>query len=561
MLRRLLLATLVATAIHGVRFDDRVVWMPQAKLYVQDAATPSEDALSQAIAACDLTCIKDKVTRTIAFVHRQMSTFPAPGLALSVVYANRTVLAQGFGLAEHGNRKAVVTPHTLFEVGSFSKTFVAVAIAVLVDEGKLTWTDSVQQHLPWFEFADAYATQFTTLADLAAMNSVLGDYEGDDVIATGVYLTEKNLVHALRHLNTTRQVRPGYAYSNLNYEILGQVIEAVTNQPWHEYMRRAIWTPLGMTNTVGRAQDSRSSISGGHFHCNGQVLGPFDVTNSSRVMLRPGDHYAAAGSILSTAADLSKFSEFLMRKGGSLMKSPAVIADLITGHSVVPLPVEFATISGYEFVPDGDAVTAGYGFDVVGDIMHGHQYVDKGGDTFSFHTRTGWLPAHGVGVILVANAQSFTGRPRDMATIDLMRTYILGVFLDIPPAQLDRQFQASLAQVDKLFRPSACDPYFYQGIPWDIPGVTIPNATKAALVGTYHAVQSPAYYGAVVVSLNGTTLWMEYGVYKRRLIATLDSATLVWAVDMGDTTTTVTIADVDTARPRITYGVDFIRDL
>ncbi|RLN79549.1 hypothetical protein DYB28_003408, partial [Aphanomyces astaci] len=393
---------------------------------------------------------------------------------------------------------------------------------------RLNWLHPVQRHLTWFQLADSYATEFTTLADLAAMNSVLGGHEGDDVIGVGVYATEKDLVRALRHLNTTRQIRPGYAYSNLNFEILGQVVEGVTGQPWHEYLKTTIWEPLGMHDTVGRALDSRdpNALSGGHFFCNGTVLGPYSLLNSTMVMIRPGDHYIAAGSILSSPSDLAKFSAFLLRKGTGVFRSSASISDLITGHNVVPMPPEVATFSGYEFHPDGNAVTAGYGFDTVGDMMYGQHYMDKGGDTFAFHTRNGWLPSLGLGVILVANAQSFSGRLSDMATLDLMRTYIVGVFLDISTETLDRQFHESLAEVDALFPPSPCDAHYYGGIPWDIPGVDIPHATKEALVGAYRAVNSPEYYGPLVVTLHGADLWMQYGVYKRRLVATRDPTML-----------------------------------
>ncbi|KAF0756315.1 hypothetical protein AaE_004686 [Aphanomyces astaci] len=386
------------------------------------------------------------------------------------------------------------------------------------------------------------------------MNSVLGGHEGDDVIGVGVYATEKDLVRALRHLNTTRQIRPGYAYSNLNFEILGQVVEGVTGQPWHEYLKTTIWEPLGMHDTVGRALDSRdpNALSGGHFFCNGTVLGPYSLLNSTMVMIRPGDHYIAAGSILSSPSDLAKFSAFLLRKGTGVFRSSASISDLITGHNVVPMPPEVATFSGYEFHPDGNAVTAGYGFDTVGDMMYGQHYMDKGGDTLAFHTRNGWLPSLGLGVILVANAQSFSGRLSDMATLDLMRTYIVGVFLDISTETLDRQFHESLAEVDALFPPSPCDAHYYGGIPWDIPGVDIPHATKEALVGAYRAVNSPEYYGPLVVTLHGADLWMQYGVYKRRLVATRDPTMLTWTLEMGDFTATVQVA-LGT-RPRIMYS-------
>ncbi|EQC31975.1 beta-lactamase, partial [Saprolegnia diclina VS20] len=78
------------------------------------------------------------------------------------------------------------------------------------------------------------------------MNSVFGAYEGDNGWGFGVLPDERSLVRALRSFKTTQRLRAGYAYANLNFEILGQVLEYQTNMTWSQYLDTTFFTPLGM---------------------------------------------------------------------------------------------------------------------------------------------------------------------------------------------------------------------------------------------------------------------------------------------------------------------------
>ncbi|OQS03755.1 hypothetical protein THRCLA_03949 [Thraustotheca clavata] len=104
-----------------------------------------------------------KKAMAIEFMQDMTKKHAIPGYALSVVYKNQTIIAQGFGTKQYGNASNVVTPNTQFQIGSYSKTFIAMGIAKLVDEGKMKWSDSVKQHLPWFALQDKYAEEYTTI--------------------------------------------------------------------------------------------------------------------------------------------------------------------------------------------------------------------------------------------------------------------------------------------------------------------------------------------------------------------------------------------------------------
>ncbi|KAG9400960.1 hypothetical protein AC1031_009684 [Aphanomyces cochlioides] len=123
--------------------------------------------------------LDDKTAKAVTSIEVQMKRYSIPGIALSVVYKNETILAHGFGTKAHGHADIPVTADTMFQIGSFTKTFITLAIAKFVDDGKMQWSDPVKQNLAWFSLQDKYAGQYTTLGDLLAMNSVFGACEGD----------------------------------------------------------------------------------------------------------------------------------------------------------------------------------------------------------------------------------------------------------------------------------------------------------------------------------------------------------------------------------------------
>ncbi|KAF0715134.1 Aste57867_3550 [Aphanomyces stellatus] len=504
--------------------------------------------------------VDEKRALAIAFVQQQMHEFSIPGLTLSVVYKNETVIAQGFGTKQVGKTDTPVTASTLFQIGSYTKTFTALGIAKLVDDGRVQWNDPVKQHLPWFQLADKYAEKYTTLGDLLAMNSVLGAFEGDEIWPFGVYASEKAAIQHLANYTTTRPLRAGFAYSNLNFEVLGQVIEHMTNQTWFNFIKSTYLDPLGMHETFGAPGDATGDLSSGHVACNHHEIGPFDLTKPTLATISPTFPYLAAGSILSSANDLSKLSHFLLHKGHGILRSPSVVETMTTGHVVhsdlVVVPLTAADMSGFTFHADGNVLAAGYGFDFAGDVMYGYDFFAKNGDTAAFVQRNGFVPSEGLGVVLAMNVRN-VAIPGSATSfiLDRMRSYVMGVFLDISQSQLEATYHQAIAHAN-AFQPDdtiTCDAHFFGGQPWEVPGVTIPAYTKVKLVGTYISTKQPGYYGKATVTMQGDALMLQYGVVKKPLIATKDDTTFIWAVEVGAATMEVTVAGLNTTTPSLTF--------
>ena len=159
----------------------------------------------------------------------------APGLAIAIVEHGQTTLAHGWGVRRLGE-SAKVDEHTIFPTGSTGKAFTVAAIATLVDQGKLNWDDKVIDHIPWFQMYDPWVTREMTIRDLMVHRSGLGLGAGDLMFVPRTSLTRRQTVERLRYIKPATSFRSAYAYDNVLYVVLGQLIEEVTGKTWEEYV-------------------------------------------------------------------------------------------------------------------------------------------------------------------------------------------------------------------------------------------------------------------------------------------------------------------------------------
>jgi CubicO group peptidase (beta-lactamase class C family) len=173
-----------------------------------------------------------------------MKDWHAPAMAVAVVKDGRVVLARGYGVRKMGSR-AAVDADTLFPIASCTKAFNATALAILVDEGRLRWTDPVITHLPAFRLRDPWMTREVNIADLLAHRTGLAD--------TDNFFTDFTRAELIRRLRFAPQVSPfrvGVRYNNMGTILAGEVLERISGKSWSEFVRDRVLKPLEMTATV-----------------------------------------------------------------------------------------------------------------------------------------------------------------------------------------------------------------------------------------------------------------------------------------------------------------------
>jgi len=182
------------------------------------------------------------------FIQNVMRSLELPGLAIGIVADNEMVYGKGFGVRSIETREPI-SATTLFHLASISKPFVATAIVQLVEQGQVHLDAPITTYLPYFKLDDERYREITVrhmLNHVSGMPDVQ-DYEWDKP-----QFDEGALERYVRSLSTKKLLsRPGskYAYSNIAFECLGDVIAKVSGMPFDDYVQERILCPAGMAES------------------------------------------------------------------------------------------------------------------------------------------------------------------------------------------------------------------------------------------------------------------------------------------------------------------------
>jgi CubicO group peptidase (beta-lactamase class C family) len=193
------------------------------------------------------------------YVEGQMKRLAIPGAALAIVEGDSIVHMRGFGRDRPGGEAPL--PHTPFFIGSLTKSITATAVMQLVEAGKIELDAPVQRYLPWFRVADPQASASMTVRHLLNQTSGLPTGAGSLILAdfgAGPDASECQ-ARALSGLKITRLPGVKCEYSNLNYNILGLIVEAASGESYAAYIQAHIFDPLEMRHSYSSKQNARQN--------------------------------------------------------------------------------------------------------------------------------------------------------------------------------------------------------------------------------------------------------------------------------------------------------------
>jgi CubicO group peptidase (beta-lactamase class C family) len=168
-----------------------------------------------------------------------------PGFGVGIVIEDELVLARGYGYRDY-EQKLPFTPQTLCPIASNTKLFTAVAVGMVVEEGKLTWDKPVSEAVPAMRFQNDDLTQNVTVRDMLSHRTGITRH---DSMWYKSDFTRAELFHKLRFMEPQAPLRTQYLYNNLMYAAVGYLIELQTGKTWETFLRERILEPLGMDNT------------------------------------------------------------------------------------------------------------------------------------------------------------------------------------------------------------------------------------------------------------------------------------------------------------------------
>ena len=456
--------------------------------------------------------------------------FGVPGIAIAIVEDGATTLARGYGVRKLGD-DAAVDAATLFQTGSTGKAFTAAGLALLVDSGEIGWDDRVIEHMPWFRLHDPWVTREITIRDLLVHRSGLGRGAGDLLFVPRGKLSRRETVERMAHIEPASSFRSRFAYCNICYAAIGQLIEEVTGERWEDYTQQRLFAAAGMRDSVAdsAARFANDNRSYPHARLDGALRGAGDqALLDEREEL--GRNAAPAGGLAMSARDMATWLGIQLAGGalpdGGRLFSEAAAREMWT--PVVALPATDLP----EPLDAAEARFNGYALGWSVRDYRGNRMISHGGGVFGSITMVALLPEQDVGFAIMMNSEDVA--VLSGLTYELLDHYVGAPFSDWPArwaAFHERRIGSGLETLAKQkAKPAAVGP-------------SLPAARYA---GRY----VDPWYGEIEISEdpgNGDRLRIEFGSTPR-----MSGALEHWQYD-----TFITRFEDETIEPAyVTFALD-----
>lgn len=280
--------------------------------------------------------VSAKIQAFDQYVETVRRQWDIPGLAITVVKDGRVIFAKGYGVRELG-KPDLVNTQTLFACASTTKAMTVALMGMLVDEGRLKWSDPVYKYLPELQLYEPYVTRELTIRDLLIHNTGVG---GTDFLTGAMTIPANEMFRRMVLVKPSYGFRAGFVYQNTFYSAAGRIIERLTGKTWAEAIQERIFRPLGMLRTVPKR---------GYIKDDNLTRPHFLVNDTIRVIEYGLDsEIGSAGAVWSSAEDISKWVICMLDSSryaeGRLLK-PATWTEIFKPQTLISTPEEeYATM-------------------------------------------------------------------------------------------------------------------------------------------------------------------------------------------------------------------------
>jgi CubicO group peptidase (beta-lactamase class C family) len=332
-----------------------------------------------------------------------------PGAVFGIVIDGELVWVKTAGLQDLVKR-APVTPDTVFRIASMTKSFTAMSILKLRDEGKLSLDDPVARYVPALAGLP-YPTQDSPTLTIRHLLTHSEGFPEDNPWGDRQLAQSDETIRAWMRAGIPFSTAPGtaYEYSNYGFAILGQIVSRVSGRPYDDYVRDQILLPLGMrSSTFQMAEVPHEHIALGYRWEDNKWKAEAALAHGS---------FGSMGGLWTTARDLARWVSFLMsafpprdeaekgpvkRSSAREMQQAWRFQGTSMFRSTIDTPLTLST-SAY-----------GYGLRISQDCRFNH-VVGHGGGLPAYGSLMQWLPEYGVGLVAMGNVTyaSFGGLLND----------------------------------------------------------------------------------------------------------------------------------------------------
>jgi CubicO group peptidase (beta-lactamase class C family) len=399
-----------------------------------------------------------------------------PGVAVAIVIDDKVVYAHGYGVKEMG-KSDPVTADTLFGVASTTKAFTTAAMAILVDEKKMSWDDPVRQYIDYFHLSDPCADSLVTLRDIVSHRSGFGRH---DELWDDTTLTREQIIRGVASLKVLKPIRTTYQYSNIMFMTAGEATASAAKMPWGAFVKTRLFDPLGMTSTRTSSQE---------FLATNHATGHRWDAKAQKIVVQPfvdDENLGSAGNIKSSARDMAQWIRFQLADGvidGKRIVSADALRETRTPQLALGVDKEIS--------PETNIQSYAMGWNV--QDYRGELLVAHAGALNGYRTQVALLPNQHAGVVVILNAG------RGYAGLSLRNSF-MDMMLGRTPKDWDAFYLAADKKSDEKDTARKLEREAKRRKD------THPSRELAAYAGTY---THPAY-GAMTVALENNTLVLRW---------------------------------------------------
>jgi len=320
-----------------------------------------------------------------------------PGAVVLISSGDSVIYKKSYGLANIESKKPVET-NMIFQIASMTKQFTAAAIMKLVENGKLSLNDTIQQYIDYFPLKKHPITVEHLLAQTSGIPEFF-DIDDDEYHLLVQEHTPMELISYFKDEPLEFESGSKFRYSNSNYVLLGAIIEKVSNITYGEYLQEALFKPLGMNNTALWYQNNFDTE---------QIPLGYMIKDGNYVPSTPigGSILYSSGGIVSTVDDLFKWNRalkdttLLSNKSGSKMFTNNILTN-------------------------GQPSNYGFGFFIKN--LQGKRTIQHGGNLYGFTSSGLWLPDEDLFVCILSNK----GFARTEEIADYIASLLIGNPIEI----------------------------------------------------------------------------------------------------------------------------------
>jgi len=351
------------------------------------------------------------------FIFEKMSKTHLPGLSIAIIKDGQIVYSRGFCLRnlEYGLR---ATPDTLYSIGSVTKSFTALSIMQLMEQGRLSLNDPISKYIPLDLKSLEEPIRIWHLLSHTSGIPALGYAEafirymtrsGGKWIPIASY---EDIFTFMREANQWALTRPGqrWFYLNEGYLILGFIIEKLSGMRYEEYVKKSILEPLQMSRSFFRREEVEADSD---------VATPYIITRNGECKKSTYAYgpISSDGGLISNVVDLAHYITMYLNRGkynNNTLLSSELIEEMEKPRVRRPLQI----FGGESY---------GYGLGIIPNFL-GNKVVGHGGSVLVATAYMGYIPKKEVGIALLANGSGYP--------LSQMGLYGLALMLDENPEKL-----------------------------------------------------------------------------------------------------------------------------